>query len=79
MIYIGHLPFGFEEFQVADFFKQFGEVSRSYVSRSPKVIDKQTHLVQINNNFTVNRLEEAGDMHSLNFQMQLLPELLLTP
>ena len=38
IIYIGHLPKGFNENELKKFFTQFGEVSKLRVSRSPKVI-----------------------------------------
>jgi nucleolar protein 15 len=36
IVYIGHLPKGFNEEQLKGFFTQFGEVTRFRVSRSPK-------------------------------------------
>lgn len=38
VVYVGHLPKGFNEEQLKDFFKQFGIISRIRVSRSTKVI-----------------------------------------
>jgi nucleolar protein 15 len=37
IIYIGHLPKGFNEQELRKFFEQFGEISRLRVSRSSKV------------------------------------------
>ena len=37
IIYIGHLPKGFNEDELKKFFTQFGDISRIRVSRSPKV------------------------------------------
>jgi nucleolar protein 15 len=36
VIYIGHLPFGFFEDQLWNYFAQFGQVSRVKVSRNPR-------------------------------------------
>jgi len=36
VVYLGHLPFGFEEYQVSEFFKQFGEIKRSFLAKSAK-------------------------------------------
>ncbi|XP_012287202.1 MKI67 FHA domain-interacting nucleolar phosphoprotein-like [Orussus abietinus] len=36
LIYLGHIPHGFYEDQMADYFKQFGDVIRVRVSRSKK-------------------------------------------
>ncbi|XP_067930199.1 MKI67 FHA domain-interacting nucleolar phosphoprotein-like [Watersipora subatra] len=36
VVYIGHLPKGFEEHELVGYFKQFGEVNRVRVSRSKK-------------------------------------------
>lgn len=37
IVYIGHLPKGFNEKELKEFFVQFGNVDRLRVSRSPKV------------------------------------------
>ena len=37
IVYIGHLPKGFNENELKKFFTQFGEVKKLRVSRSPKV------------------------------------------
>ena len=37
MIYVGHLPHGFYERQLKDYFSQFGKVTRVHVSRTKKV------------------------------------------
>lgn len=36
MIYLGHIPYGFFETEMKKFFRQFGEVKRLKLSRSPK-------------------------------------------
>jgi len=40
VIYIGHLPYGFEETGIRKFFEQFGKIVRLIVPRSQKVIRK---------------------------------------
>ena len=37
MVYIGHIPHGFYEDQMKEYFSQFGTVSRIKLSRSKKV------------------------------------------
>lgn len=37
IVYIGHLPHGFYEEQMQDYFKQFGKVTRVRVARSKNV------------------------------------------
>ena len=44
MIYVGHLPHGFYEAQLKDYFSQFGTVTKVHVSRNKKVTDKSTML-----------------------------------
>lgn len=39
MIYLGHIPHGFYEDQIQDFFSQFGTVNKVRLSRSKKVGD----------------------------------------
>lgn len=36
VIYLGHLPYGFFEFQIKDFLSQFGEVQRLYICKNQK-------------------------------------------
>lgn len=72
VIYIGHLPFGFEEFQVADFFKQFGEVSRSYVSRSPKTGRSRGYAFVEFSNPTVARIAADTMNDYLMFKKRLI-------
>lgn len=36
VVYLGHLPFGFFEWQLKDFMEQFGEVQRLYISKNKK-------------------------------------------
>ena len=40
VIYVGHLPHGFYESQLKDYFSQFGTVTKVHVSRNKKVSDK---------------------------------------
>lgn len=44
VIYVGHLPHGFYEAQLKDYFSQFGTVTKVHVSRNKKVTDKSTML-----------------------------------
>ena len=37
VIYVGHLPHGFYESQLKDYFSQFGAVTKVHVSRNKKV------------------------------------------
>ena len=37
VIYVGHIPFGFFEEQMKQFFSQFGNVTRLRLARNPKV------------------------------------------
>lgn len=37
IIYVGHLPHGFYESQLKDYFSQFGTVTKVHVSRNKKV------------------------------------------
>lgn len=37
VVYLGHIPHGFYENEIRQFFTQFGQVKRVKVSRSPKV------------------------------------------
>ena len=39
VVYIGHLPYGFEETGLRKFFEQFGKITRLKMSRSKKVCD----------------------------------------
>lgn len=39
VIYLGHIPHGFYEDQIRDFFSQFGTVNKVRLSRSKKVGD----------------------------------------
>ena len=39
VIYLGHIPHGFYENQIQDFFSQFGTVNKVRLSRSRKVGD----------------------------------------
>ena len=39
VIYLGHIPHGFYENQIQDFFSQFGTVNKVRLSRSKKVGD----------------------------------------
>lgn len=39
VIYLGHVPHGFYEDQIRDFFSQFGTVNKVRLSRSKKVGD----------------------------------------
>jgi len=72
VIYIGHLPFGFEEFQVADFFKQFGQVTRSYVSRSPKTGRSRGYAFVEFENPTVARIAADTMNDYLMFKKRLI-------
>lgn len=38
VVYVGHLPHGFYETQLKDYFSQFGSVTKVHVSRNKKVI-----------------------------------------
>lgn len=44
VVYLGHLPHGFFEEQIKDYFKQFGSVTRVRVSRSKKVCFNNIYL-----------------------------------
>ena len=44
VIYVGHLPHGFYEAQLKDYFSQFGTVTKVHVSRNKKVKDKNAML-----------------------------------
>lgn len=37
IVYVGHIPHGFYEEQMKDYFKQFGKVTRIRVARSKRV------------------------------------------
>ena len=37
VIYIGHLPYGFDENGIREFYSQFGEVTKVKLARSKKV------------------------------------------
>lgn len=37
VVYLGHIPHGFYEEQMTDYFKQFGEITRVRVARSKNV------------------------------------------
>ena len=37
IVYVGHLPKGFNEEELKKFFVQFGKITKTRVSRSPKV------------------------------------------
>ena len=41
IVYVGHLPKGFNETELKKFFEQFGQVARHRVSRSSKVRNTQ--------------------------------------
>ena len=38
VVYVGHLPYGFEEAGLRKFFEQFGKITKLKMSRSQKVI-----------------------------------------
>ena len=60
VIYVGHLPYGFEEAGLRKFFEQFGTITRLKMSRSKKVrISARIH-----------RLQEAKAMLLLNTQIK---------
>ena len=40
VIYVGHLPHGFYEAQLKDYFSQFGTVTKVHVSRNKKVRER---------------------------------------
>ena len=44
VVYIGHLPKGFNEEELKKFFEQFGKVSKYRVSRSKKVTLSFSHI-----------------------------------
>ena len=40
LVYIGHIPYGFFEDEMKEYFEQFGKVTRVRVARSKKVSTK---------------------------------------
>lgn len=50
VIYLGHIPHGFYEKEIKNFFEQFGTVNRVRLSRSKKVSTKKIVMCKIRKN-----------------------------
>jgi len=71
ILYVGHLPHGFNEEELKGFFGQFGEVTKFRISRSPQVsIHKCNEII---------RPVDLEDMGSLNLKARRLLKLRLKP
>lgn len=59
VVYLGHIPHGFYEDQIRDFFSQFGTVNKVRLSRSKKV--GGSHHFQYNGNDGSGRSERGSE------------------
>ena len=65
VIYVGHLPYGFEESGLKTFFAQFGKITRIKMPRSEKVINSIIPIYII-------RLQDQKAMLSSNLRNAIL-------
>lgn len=63
VIYIGHLPWGFDDKGIKKYFQQFGKITRIMVPKSKKVV--KFLIIQF-------RQEELKDTPSLNLKIEKL-------
>jgi len=75
VIYVGHLPFGFDEYQVNDFFKQFGTVKHAEIARSSKTGRSKGYAFVQFSNSTVAQIAAETMNDYLMFKKRLIVKL----